>query len=431
MSRTKSGSSVRMRPAAVSTKRGKCMSRRSGQNPSVRIGKRADGSKYFYFQYRVDVPGQEEHQRKTEVLGVVGQMTASEAKRRRTDFLQKLGVNSADYRIPSSKTFAAAIRFYREEFAPMHLRDSTIDVAETHIKKHLEVDWNNVPIEHINIKSVQAWAEKKRRAGLSWTTVQNILRTMQRVLSCYLEKAPPFSLKGLYISEQDRMDMEVARRDAPSFSWADASRIAKAVHKLDGLNKARKSRYATAFILAAATGVRCSELYALRMDDVDFRAGTIRVNESFDGRTHTIGKCKNVAAYRTVFLGDREGREALRVLKAYVGRRIQNPSEFLFHSKRGSPMRETKVLHEALHPALKALGLPKAGMHAFRRGCNRRWELAGVNPAVHRQMMGHSSSAMTARYSGTIPLAQIQADFSRRNGPRIVVSENKENATAA
>jgi integrase len=167
------------------------------------------------------------------------------------------------------------------------------------------------------------------------------------------------------------------------------------------------------------------------MDDVDFRAGTIRVNESFDGRTYTIGKCKNVAAYRTVYLGDREGREALRVLKAFVKGRVQNPSEFLFHSKRGSPMRETKVLHEALHPALKALGLPKAGMHGFRRGCNRRWELAGVNPAVHRQMMGHSSSAMTARYSGEIPVEQIQADFSRRNGPRIVVSENKENASAA
>jgi integrase len=94
-------------------------------------------------------------------------------------------------------------------------------------------------------------------------------------------------------------------------------------------------------------------------------------------------------------------------------------------------MRETKVLHEGLHPALKVLGLPQAGMHAFRRGCNLRWELAGVNPAVLRQMMGHSSAAMTALYSKQITLAQIQADFSRRNGPRIVVLENKENRRVA
>jgi hypothetical protein len=25
------------------------------------------------------------------------------------------------------------------------------------------------------------------------------------------------------------------------------------------------------------------------------------------------------------------------------------------------------------------------GLHAFRHGCNRRWELAGLNPAVLRQ----------------------------------------------
>jgi hypothetical protein len=59
------------------------------------------------------------------------------------------------------------------------------------------------------------------------------------------------------------------------------------------------------------------------------------------------------------------------------------------------------------HPALKAVGLPQAGMHAFPRGCNRRWELAGMNPAVQRQMMGHSSSAMTAKYSGEIPLERF------------------------
>jgi len=53
-------------------------------------------------------------------------------------------------------------------------------------------------------------------------------------------------------------------------------------------------------------------------------------------------------------------------------------------------------------------GLPQAGMHAFRRGCNRRWKLAGVNPAVVRQHMGHSSAAMTAHYTGEIPLEQAR-----------------------
>jgi integrase len=89
------------------------------------------------------------------------------------------------------------------------------------------------------------------------------------------------------------------------------------------------------------------------------------------------------------------------------------------------------VLHDGLHPTLKALGLEQAGMHAFRRGCNRRWELAGMNPAVLRQQMGHSSAAMTARYTGEIPLEQVRAGFSIKTGKQIVVLENMENEAVA
>jgi integrase len=92
---------------------------------------------------------------------------------------------------------------------------------------------------------------------------------------------------------------------------------------------------------------------------------------------------------------------------------------------------ETTILNQGLYPALKALGIPQGGLHAFRRGCNRRWELAGINPAVIRQQMGHTSAAMTARYSGEIPLDRVQAEFSAKTGNQIVVLENMENEAAA
>jgi integrase len=182
--------------------------------------------------------------------------------------------------------------------------------------------------------------------------------------------------------------------------------------------------YATAFLLASASGLRCSELFSLNVDNVDFQPDTIRVDESADQRTYVIGPCKNAAAYRTVLLADREGQEAIRVLKAFLGESIRNPDSLLFHSRRGSPLRETNVLHDSLHPASKALGLRQAGMHAFRHGCNRRWELAGMNPAVLRQQMGHSTAAMRARYTGEIPIEEVRAAFSTNNGSKIVVLKN-------
>jgi integrase len=50
-------------------------------------------------------------------------------------------------------------------------------------------------------------------------------------------------------------------------------------------------------------------------------------------------------------------------------------------------------------------------MHAFRRGCNRRWELARISAAVIRQQMGHASASMTALYTGEIPVEQVAKQF--------------------
>ena len=406
------------------------MSRRNGQNPSVRVGKRADGTKYFFFQYWVDVPGQEERQRRTEVVGLVGQMTKREAERKKLEFISNLKINSSEYRIPSSRSFADAVKHYRDVFAPRMLRESTFSMADSHLRKHLEPDWNEVPIDHITIDAVNEWSWKKRREGLSWVSVKNILRTMQRVLSAFSKGKPPFSQEGLAIPERDKLQMKIETRKAISFSWQQSKQIAGQVRKLD-VDDDVKIRDAMAFLLASASGLRCGELFALRMNDLDFEASTIRVDESVNHWTGGIGPCKNAAAYRTVLLADSQGREAIRMLKQFIGSRILNPNGLVFPSKLGTPLRESNVLRETLHPALKALGLPKAGLHGFRHGCNRRWELAGVNPAVLRQQMGHSSQTMTARYTGEIPIEQVRASFSMKSGNKIVVLENMENEVVA
>jgi len=408
------------------------MSRRKGQNPRVRVGKRANGEKYFFFQYWVDVPGQEERKRETEVIGSTKQMTRSEAERKKLEFISKLQLNSSDYRIPSSQTFADAVRYFRETFGPRMLRASSFSVADGRLKNHLEPDWKQVPIEHITIDSVNEWAWRKRQAGLSWVTVKDALRTMQRVLSAFSkDRKPPFSQSGLAIPERDKLEMKIKGRQKTSFSWVQAVQIAEHVRKMDSLGESRREQYATLLLLAAASGLRASELLALRVSDVNFGASTICVAGSSDQRSGgKLGPCKNATAYRTVLLHDPEGQRAMQDLRKFLNN-AQAPASLVFRSRRGGPLLETTILNQCLYPALKTLGLQKAGMHAFRRGCNRRWELAGLNPAVIRQQMGHSSAAMTALYTGEIPLDKIQSEFSSKFGPKIVVLENMENEAAA
>ena len=416
-------------PPFPARKRGKRMSRRKGRDPRVRVGKRANGKKYFFFQYWVDVPGEEKRSRQTEVIGLVKDMTKSEAERKKLEFVSKLAINSSRYQIPSSETFAHAVKHYRNVFAPRMLQGSTFSIADGHIKNHLEADWNDTPIEHITIDAINEWIWKERDQGLSWVSVKNILRTMQRVLSAYSkDKKPPFSQMGLAIPDRDKLQIKIKTRGAVSFSWAQAKQIALQTLRLE-ISSTRKEQYAVLFLLASASGLRVSELFALKIEDVAFKAGTVRVDESSDQRcTGKIGPCKNVAAYRTVLLHDREGMEALKVLKKFVKKQDPTPSGLIFRSRNDTPLIETNVLHGGLHPALKALNLPKAGTHAFRHGCNRRWELAGLNPAVLLQQMGHSSAAMTARYTGEIPLAQVRQAFSGLKKP---LSENMQNEVAA
>ena len=408
------------------------MSRRTGQNPKVRVKKRSNGHKVFYFQYWMDVPGLEDRERRTHVIGPTKQMTKSEAERKKVEFLLNLELNSMEYQIPSSLTFANAVSHYRDVFAPRMLRSSTFSTADSHLGNHLEADWKDVPIEHITIDSVNEWIWKKRSQGLSWITIKNILRTMQRVLSSFLkDRKPPFSQTGLAIPERDKLQLKVNSRKKVSFSWAQAEKIVDHVGKMATLGEARRELYSTLFLLAAASGLRSSELLALRANDIDFGAKTVRVEESSDQRGRgEIGPCKNATAYRTVLLCDPEGQKAMRRLARFMGI-VSDSHALIFHSKRGGPLLETNILNQGLYPALEALGLEQAGMHAFRRGCNRRWELAGVNPAVIRQQMGHASAAMTALYTGEIPLEQIRTEFSMKFGNKIDVLETMETGAAA
>jgi integrase len=149
--------------------------------------------------------------------------------------------------------------------------------------------------------------------------------------------------------ERGKLEMQIRSREAVSFSWKQTKLMADKVKSL-GMDAARTKRYAMLFILASASGLRCGELFALKMDDLDFKANnTIRVDESVCTRTAEVGQCKNAAAYRLVLLADAEGQHAMKMLKRFVGSRLQDPSALVFQSNHKTPLRESNVLREALH----------------------------------------------------------------------------------
>lgn len=91
------------------------MSRRAGQNPSVRTRfNRTKALTSTSFSIGSMFRGQEERRRETEVIRPVKTMMKSEAERKKLEFILNLKVNSNEYKIPSSLTFAHAVKHYRK-----------------------------------------------------------------------------------------------------------------------------------------------------------------------------------------------------------------------------------------------------------------------------------------------------------------------------
>ncbi len=73
----------------------------------------------------------------------------------------------------------------------------------------------------------------------------------------------------------------------------------------------------------------------------------------------------------------------------------------VFEARNGSPISGNNVLKRVLHPLLKRLGIPRAGLHAFRHSRVTMLRANGTPEDLQKQWIGHSSLRTTDRYSHT------------------------------
>jgi len=152
-----------------------------------------------------------------------------------------------------------------------------------------------------------------------------------------------------------------------------------------------------------ATGLRVSELGALRMDDVDLRAGLVRC----------IGKGNKE---RIVPLG----RQARRRLKAYLRVRPEilkgRPTDYLFVSQRGRSMSRVR-LWEVVRGLARRAGIGKrVTPHTLRHSFATHMLDGGADLRAVQEMLGHANIATTQIYTHVSQdrLKQAHARFHPR-----------------
>jgi integrase len=150
-------------------------------------------------------------------------------------------------------------------------------------------------------------------------------------------------------------------------------------------------------LLAGFSGLRLGELRALRRQDVDVEAGTLRVEASIaelqDG-TLVRKSVKTAAGRRTVTIPDAIVDHVRRHLDSYLGQGNDDP---LFTSPTGAPFRASNFSRYWNEARIRT-GLEDLHLHDLRHTSNTLAALSGASVRELMGRMGHASQRAAVRY---------------------------------
>ena len=138
--------------------------------------------------------------------------------------------------------------------------------------------------------------------------------------------------------------------------------------------------------------MRIGEAAGLHVEDVDVENGVICVRRSVWNGQELDPKTEN--AVREIDIDP--------MLAAILREHIESsPRTRVFEARNGSPLSAGNIRNRVLQPLLKRLGIPKAGLHAFRHSRVTLLRKNGTPADLQKQWIGHSSLRTTDRYAHT------------------------------
>lgn len=365
------------------------MSRRSGQSGSVY----RKGSKYIG-RYRVDVPGQNKRVRRTVIIGNISQITKPQAERWLAKFVEGQGINDARYLARSQSpvlTFGLAARGWLDRHLIVNKKRSSQRSMSCELNKHVLPHLKDTPLEEITYPLVRGLIQMWQRAALSRKSIRNLFGIVRAIYNFQLDEMAQSGkpvLSPRLVKWKKVAPPKTVQQPPPHFTVAQMAPI---------VNHAKTQMYRSLFALAAGTGARAGELFALRAEtDVDLDEQTITIRRSvFEGEENTSkSDTGDEDRTRTVSI---DTSVAAELKKHLIGRRFG----YVFQTRNDTPLRLSNGREDKLYPILEELNLvqPGVGMHAFRRGRISYLVYSGVSRQVIRDWCGHSSDRMIDHYT--------------------------------
>ena len=370
-------------------KRGKSMSRRSGQSGYIEVR-----GKYYVVRFWKDVPGQEERMHASEKVCPIsgpGRLTKPERERKAREIIAASGADTPEHLAKAEGVSLGVTLREQAAWWIEHVQQrkrkpiapATVEWWQGALDVWILPNLGDVPLSSVGNLALKGLVERMVKAGLSPKTVNTYSQVVKSVVASAVNEEGEQLFPRKWNHEfVDMPVVDKSKQNTPHF----ASEV------ITGILASSKGYKQMFCALLGGTGLRAGEALGLEVNkhiSDDFRTLYVRQKvrrgklEDFlntEGGPRDVELCPALA----------------EMLKKYVGKRT---SGFLFHNKNGNSFSQTNLLRRGLHPALKKLGQPKAGFHAFRR-FRTTWLRKNRTPEdLIRFWLGHADESVTDGYS--------------------------------
>jgi integrase len=257
-------------------------------------------------------------------------------------------------------------------------------VYQHFLRRWIRPQWANVNIGDVRTMAVEHWLRRLQRVDgkpLANGTKARI-RNLMSVLFNHAIRYEWF--------EQGRNPITLVRQSAKRVRVPEVLEP----REIQSLLAQLKSCFRSMVLLDVTTGLRRSELFALKWRDVDFSGMRLDIERSIYLRQ--IGNCKTEASQKPVPLDERLAAD-LWLWKETSPYRQDEDWVFASPHRQGElPFWPDTVLQKVIRPAAPRAGIIKRiGWHTFRHTFSTLLVANGENVKVVQELMRHASSRCT------------------------------------
>ena len=307
--------------------------------------------------------------------------------------------------VDTKRTFQDYAEEWLEVYVRTHLKESTREHYEGIFRTHLFPALGGLLFSKITREMVKRLITDKVQAGLSWSTVKNVIVPLREIYNHAMEDGMVIANPAARIGKFNRKRNQ--EKKIEPLTREELSILLETVED-------RMPHYSPLLLCAARTGMREGELIGLKGGDIDFNGRLIEVQRNVVRKRVTTpknGKTRRVdmSLQLTNTIERLLARRKAEALKR--GESLDDVMEdWVFTTPQGTQLDPNNLRKRVFYRALAMAGLRRVRFHDLRHTYASLLIQQGESLAYIRDQLGHHSIQITVdTYGHLVPGGNRQA----------------------